>query len=140
MSLTPFAWLTDVREPELGNSSDSGPDGESDEAVAEAAARARARGLRVWLKPHLWARGWSGDLRFSAAAWPRFFDAYEEQLVHWALFAEREGLDGLFVGHELASATAADPGRWLEMIAGVRKLYGGLLSYDNPPAGTIMRP
>ena len=129
ISLTPFAWPVDGRGPELQNSSDQGPTGESDEAVCEAAARARALGLRVWLKPHVWARGWSGDLRFSSAGWSRFFDAYEEVLVHWALLAEREGLDGLFVGHELASATAADPARWLQMIAGVRRLYGGLVSY-----------
>ncbi|MEQ1834536.1 MAG: hypothetical protein ABL977_15935, partial [Candidatus Eisenbacteria bacterium] len=41
VSLTPFAWLGDPGLPVLGNSSDSGPDGESDEALCEAAARAR---------------------------------------------------------------------------------------------------
>ncbi len=129
VSLTPFAWLADPRVPEIGNSADAGPDGESDEAVCEAAARVRAAGLRVWLKPHVWTRGWAGELSFAPSGWQRFFVGYEEVLLHWALLAEREGMDGLFVGHELASSTAADPARWRALIGAVRRVYGGLLSY-----------
>ncbi len=128
-ALTPFAWLADPRVPELGSSSDAGPDAETDEAVCEAAARARALGLRVWLKPHVWTRGWAGELAFTPSGWQRFFARYEALLLHWALLAEREQLDGLYVGHELASATATDPARWRTMIGAVRRVYGGLLSY-----------
>jgi hypothetical protein len=129
VALTPFAWVADPERPEVGVSANAGPDGESDEAIGEAAARARALGLRVWLKPHVWTRGWAGDLSFSPAEWPRFFAGYEAALVHWAILAEREGLAGLHVGHELPSATAADPARWRAMIATVRRIYGGTLSY-----------
>jgi len=130
VAFTPFASLADPRSPVLGNSTDAGPDGESDEAVCEAAARAHALGLRVWLKPQVWTRGWEGALAFSPAGWRQFFDAYNEILLHWALLAEREGLDGLVVGHELASSTAADPQRWREMIARVHRVYAGPLTYD----------
>lgn len=129
ISLTPFAWLGDPAVPVLGNSTDSGPDGESDESLCEAAARARALGLRVWLKPHVWTRGWSGELSFTPSNWQRFFDRYEELALHWAILADREQLDGYFVGHELASSTAIDPARWRVIFAHVRKLYGGVLSY-----------
>ena len=129
VALTPFASLADPRVPALGNSTDSGPDGESDEAVCEAAARAHALGLRVWLKPQVWTRGWEGALVFSPAGWRQFFDGYEEILVHWALLADREDLDGLFIGQELASSTAADPERWRAMIGRVRGVYKGPLSY-----------
>lgn len=129
ISLTPFAWLPDPREPVLASSVDAGPDGESDESVCEAAARARALGLKVWLKPHVWTRGWAGDLSFTPSGWARFFDAYEAVAIHWALLADREGMDGVFVGHELASSTAADPQRWRSIIGRVRRVYGGLVSY-----------
>jgi hypothetical protein len=98
--------------------------------VCEAAARAHALGLRVWLKPQVWTRGWEGALAFGPAGWRQFFDAYDEILLHWALIAEREGLDGLFVGHELASSTAAEPERWRELIGRARRVYTGVLSYD----------
>ncbi|MCE9627856.1 MAG: hypothetical protein K8R56_08065 [Candidatus Eisenbacteria bacterium] len=129
VSLTPFAWLPDPREPLLASSIESGPDGESDESVCEAAARARALGLKVWLKPHVWTRGWAGELAFTPSGWARFFDGYEALALHWALLADREGMDGVFVGHELASSTAADPVRWRTIIGRVRKVYGGLVSY-----------
>ena len=130
VALTPFASLADSRVPVLGNSTDAGPDGESDEAVCEAAARAHALGLRVWLKPQVWTRGWEGALAFGPAGWRQFFDAYDEILLHWAILAEREGLDGLFVGHELASSTAADPERWRTLIGRARHVYAGPLTYD----------
>ena len=129
VSLTPFAWLPDPREPNLASSIDAGPDGESDESLCEAAARARALGLRVWLKPHVWTRGWAGELAFSPTGWARFFDRYDAVAIHWALLADREGMDGFFVGHELASSTAADPVRWRALIGQVRRVYGGLVSY-----------
>src|SRR5262249_53490043 len=37
--------------------------------------------------------------------------------------------DGLFVGHELASSTAADPEHWRLLIGRVRRVYSGPLSY-----------
>ncbi|HEY6196424.1 MAG TPA: hypothetical protein VI504_15440, partial [Candidatus Eisenbacteria bacterium] len=130
VSLTPFAWLADPTVPEIANSTDAGPDGESDEAVCEAAARAHALGLRVWLNPHVWTRGWAGELAFTPRGWQRFFDGYGELALHWAIVAEREGIDGFFVGHELASSTAAEPARWRTLIAGIRRVYAGMLSYS----------
>lgn len=130
VSLTPFSYLPDASVPELVSSADGGPDEESDEAVCEAAARAKALGLRVWLKPHLWTRVWSGDLKFSASDWAVFFDRYEELALHWALLAEREGMDGFVVGHEMASATARDPARWRALIGDVRAAYSGTLTYE----------
>jgi hypothetical protein len=129
VSLTPFGYLPSKRTPEIFPSSDGGPEGESDEAIHECAARARAAGMRVWLKPHLWTRGWIGDLEFTPAGWEQFFTVYREFILHWALLAERERIDGLFVGHELVSSTRAHPERWRALIADVRRVYTGTLSY-----------
>jgi hypothetical protein len=129
VSLTPFGYLPSLTTPEIHPSVDGGPEEESDEAVCEAGARARAAGLRVWLKPHLWSRGWVGELHFGPAGWPVFFDRYHEWLMHYALLAQREGFDGLVVGHELATASLPFPERWRGLIADVRKVYGGTLTY-----------
>jgi hypothetical protein len=129
VTLTPFAWLADPRVPALRNSTNAGPDGESDEAICEAAARARSLGLRVWLKPHVWTRGWEGELKFGPSGWRQFLEGYEQLVIHWALLAAREELDGFFIGHELASATAADPERWRAMIGQVRRIHPGNVSY-----------
>ena len=129
ISLTPFGYLPSPNTPIIYPSSDGGPDGESDESVCEAAARAHALGLRVWLKPHLWTRGWVGTLEFGPAGWPRFFEEYRNFILHYALLAERERMEGLVVGHELVSASLRDPDRWRALIAEIRKLYHGTLTY-----------
>jgi len=129
VSITPFGYLPSARSPEIIPETDAGPDGESDEAVCEAATRARALGLRVWLTPQLWTRGFVGDLDFGPAGWPQFFDRYREFILHYALLAQRERIDGLVVGHELTSAALGHPDRWRALIAEVRRVYTGTLTY-----------
>ncbi len=129
ISITPFGYVPSPNTPEIFPSSDGGPDEESDESVVECAARARAIGQRVWLKPHLWTRGWVGDLDFTPQGWKQFFERYREFILHWALLAERERIDGLFVGHELVSSTRAYPLQWRALIAEVRRVYTGTISY-----------
>lgn len=130
ISLTPFGYQPAGGAPEIFASADGGTEEESDEAICEAGARARALGLRVWLKPHLWTRGWVGDLAFGTTGWQRFFESYRVFILHYALLAEREGFDGLVVGHELASASLGFPDRWRQLIGEVRRVYHGTLTYD----------
>jgi len=106
-----------------------GPEEENDESVCEAGARARALGMHVWLKPQLWTRGWVGELQFTPSGWNRFFDRYRAMTLHYALLAQREGFDGLLVGHELVTATLQFPDRWRALIADTRRIYTGTLSY-----------
>ncbi len=129
VSLTPFAYLPSTRSPELYPSVGGGLDEESDEALAEAAARARALGMRVMLVPHLWTRGWVGELTLGPAGWTSFFAQYRAFILHHALLAEREGMDGLVVGHELVSATLGHPEEWRSIIADVRRAYHGTVIY-----------
>ncbi len=129
VSLTPFGYLPGLDVPEIHPSAQGGPEEENDESVCEAASRARAMGLRVWLKPHLWTRGWVGELQFGPGGWTRFFEQYRRFILHYALLAEREGMDGLVVGHELPSATLRHPESWRRLIAEVRRTYSGTLTY-----------
>jgi hypothetical protein len=130
VSLTAFAYLPSLSTPELHPSAEGGPDEETDEAVSEAAVRAHALGLRVRLDPHLWTRGWVGVLDFgSAAGWRQFFGAYREWILHQALLAQRYRLETLCMGHELKSATVGHDAEWRALVASVRSVYRGTLTY-----------
>lgn len=129
VSLTPFGYLRSLQSPEIASSSMGGPDEETDESIVECAGRARALGMRVWLKPHLWSRGWIGELAFTDRDWERFFEHYREFLLHWAILADRERIDGLFVGHELVSSTRLHGAKWRALIGDVRRVYRGTLTY-----------
>jgi hypothetical protein len=129
VSISPFGFLPSTRAPVIEPSADGGENEETDEAVCEAAARAHALGLRVLLAPHLWTRGWTGALEFGASGWPHFFEEYRAFLLHYAVLAEREHMDALVVGHELPTASLAFPDRWRELIAEVRRVYRGPVTY-----------
>jgi hypothetical protein len=115
------------------DSSEVGPDPErtpSAGSLATAIERARARGLRVRLRVPVDLR--SGGLRSSIDpadphAW---FASYGRWLVHYARLAEAEGVDSLDVGVELAGLSgAAHERRWRCLIARVRRVFHGRLSY-----------
>jgi hypothetical protein len=130
VSLSPVGYLPSPRTPQIEPSADGGADEENDEAVAEAAAHARTAGLRVMLAPHLWTRGWTGSLEFGAAGWPKFFEQYRAVMLHYAVLAQREGIDALVVGHDLSSAALGYPDRWRALIGEVRRVYSGSVIYS----------
>lgn len=105
-----------------------------DEAyLDDAAARARRAGVELFWKPHLAYWGsfdWRGDVTFGddEAAWKRFFRGYEAFIVEQAEIAERHGVRLFAVGVEL-EATAGREAEWRRIIAAVREVYHGTLTY-----------
>lgn len=132
ISQTPFGWCSSLDSPRVVLA--TGHDvywGESDDGLAETAREARALGIRTLLKPHLWVRRaqWVGELQMkSEADWDRWFDSYEAFILHYAALAERERMDGLAIGTEL-SRTTSRADRWRRIIARIRAVYHGQLTY-----------
>jgi hypothetical protein len=86
--------------------------------------------MKVLLKPQLWVRGGSPtevDFR-DAAERKRWFAQYGDFIDHYARLASRIHADVFTVGVELARMSHYDA-EWRELIAGVRKIYGGPLVY-----------
>lgn len=92
----------------------------------------RSEGLQLFLKPHLSYWGnftWRGAIEFAdEASWDRFFQTYRAFIVDQARFAERHGVPALAVGTEL-ERTVEFEARWREIIAAVRAVYSGHLTY-----------
>jgi hypothetical protein len=137
VSLTPFAFMPSDSRPELRVVTSGGWWGESDEGIIESAQWARAAGLRVMLKPHIWLHGrgeqWRGTIEMTSEGdWEAWFAAYERWILHYADLAEREGMEALVVGTELVRASI-DPRReqsWRRVIASVREHYSGTLLWS----------
>ena len=104
---------------------------ENDSAVRISITQARARGLRVMLKPQIWVRqAWPGEIDFTTEAeWDRFFNAYTAWMMHYARMAQDQGVESLCIGTELTQATLKYPQRWRALIADVRRAYDGTLTY-----------
>ncbi len=100
--------------------------------LARAVVMARAVGLNLFWNPHLAYWGsfeWRGEITFGDddAAWQRFFSGYRAFIVDQARFAQQAGVPLFSVGIEYENTTARP--EWREIIAAVRQVYHGRLTY-----------
>lgn len=89
--------------------------------------------MGVMVIPHLayWGSpfSWRGDIRFeSTTEWNRFFAEYEKWIVEMATIAEAGGAGRFCIGIEYGHAQKYER-RWRQIIAAVRAVYHGKLSY-----------
>jgi hypothetical protein len=129
ISVTPFGYVRQG-DPRISASSAFGPEAETDESLAEVMRAARARGLSVMMKPHLWSHDFVGRLSMGKpSAWTAFFRNYARFLAHHAILARSCGARALCIGNELIEATRDRDAEWRTLIAVVRRLFDGPLTY-----------
>jgi Glycoside Hydrolase Family 113 len=106
--------------------------GENDESLWALAEDAKARRIKIMMKPQIWIShsSWPGKIDFdSSEDWNRWLDNYEKWIVHYAIISELTGADLLCIGTEFVQATLKNPYRWRLIIKKVRKVYHGPLTY-----------
>jgi len=132
IALVPFASMAAADAPHVRwDASPRGFWGETETGLAALAAEAHAHGLRVLLKPHLWIdRSWPGAVGFrDEAEWSTWFADYRLFLLRWARFAEANQVELLCIGSELDRSLGHERA-WRALIAEVRAIYGGALTYS----------
>jgi Glycoside Hydrolase Family 113 len=116
----------------------SSPATASDADLVHVINRAHSLGLKVMLKPHVDLANdpdhWRGNIGqgFSEADWIAWFISYKDMINHYAQLAQTLGVEQFCVGTELVSTEfrATD---WQSVIAGVRALFTGPLTYAANP-------
>lgn len=134
VALTPFAYQKGVDDVALVTGGDRSL---TREDLVQCAADARALGLEVVLKPHVWCREfWTAgasrqDLRPDPArgGWGAWFASYTAWLEDMAALATELQASLLVVGLEYLRATVDNPGAWADVAAAARRHYAGPLSY-----------
>jgi hypothetical protein len=131
VSLMPFAFQRAPDRPEMAFLN-HGPGSETDVGLIHATRLARARGFHVLYKPHLWIShgGWPGEVEMkSEEDWARWWQGYRHYVLHHAFLARWAGADLFSVGCEL-SKTVKREAEWRDLIAAVRLLYPGVVTYS----------
>jgi hypothetical protein len=124
IALVPYAFTRAPRETYIHTNTD-----ESDDRVVRTLEAAQQLGLRVTLKPQLWARGFTGDIAFEDTAdFERWFEHYRRWVLHYARLAELHEVDLLVIGTELGGVSGREAA-WRGLIADVRRVYSGPLTY-----------
>jgi hypothetical protein len=133
VAITPFGRTWDLRPTGIDLAFEA-PFADNRRAVLAAVRQAHARGLRVFLVPHLWVE--NGEWRAlidpgDDAGWARWAEAYRAFILTWAEVAREGEVDLLSVGVELRSwVTTPRAASMLSIIADVRRVYPGLLTYS----------
>jgi len=107
-----------------------------DSAIVNVTNTAHSLGLRVALFPFVLdvtgvPGNWSAGMDFgsSAGAWSMYFDAYADQLLHYAELAEQNNIDLLIIGGEQTGAHSQEE-HWRALISQVRVVYHGPITYE----------
>ena len=129
VSVNPFAYLK-LHSPHIAASSGFGLEGETDESMGVVISEARARGLGVMVKPHLWSSDFVGRISMRTQKdWSRFFKEYGRYILHHAILAEACDASALSVGNELIECTRGHDAEWRRLIGAVRSAFAGSLTY-----------
>lgn len=108
----------------------------SDKELRFAISRAHRMGFTVLLRPLLdegiLVQGspydWRGTLRPSSIS--TWFSNYGDLILHYARLAEEEKVETLSVGVEFVSLATSQPEEWHSLIAKVREVYAGQVTYS----------
>ena len=140
VSLMPFAFEEGPSAPRLHMLGGS-PESETDVGLIHAVRRARAHGLRTLYKPHIWVGGgsWPGDVAMrDETAWREWWRDYRRYVLHHAVLARWSGANLFSIGCEL-SGTLGRAEDWRQLIAAVRQVFPGPLTYSGNWSGDLER-
>ena len=109
----------------------------SDEELLAMTQLAHDRGMRVFWKPAVNCLDGTWRARISffdpdvpcETKWSGWFASYQAFQLHFAALAQQAGADMLILGCEMTQAERREA-EWRRLIAAVRSVYGGAVSYN----------
>jgi sugar phosphate isomerase/epimerase len=124
VAVIPFLWQASPSSADVQSGNDM-----PDDALRQAVRQARALGLSVVVKPHVWVpESWAGAVEpKTEQAWVIWFSRYRGELERIARIAAEEGAEGLAIGTELVKTTQRP--EWIELIAATRAAFPRTLFY-----------
>ncbi len=117
-------------QPDI-TSSDIQPDAEktpTDASLRAGVAQIRAAGMEPVIKPHVDVKDGTFRGLIRPADYDTWFAAYTAMLLHYAQLAQAVGAPLLVIGDEL-TGVQGDRDRWPPLIAKVRRVFKGKLTY-----------
>jgi hypothetical protein len=134
---TPFGWQQHHNSPEIRLvTSGRVYWGEQDIGIETTTRMAKDLSIKTLLKPHIWLQRstsglWRSDIAMeSAADWDAWFHSYRTFILHYANLAQRLDIEALAIGTELRQTVLQKPELWRRLIADIRGVYDGQLTYS----------
>jgi hypothetical protein len=106
--------------------------GEKAEGTRKTIQLAKAQGLKVMVKPHVWIKhgSYTGHVTFTKSSdWLNFEESYSKYILNFAKIAEEEKAEVFCVGTEWEQFARTRPNFWFNLIKKIRTIYSGQLTY-----------
>ncbi len=136
ITLITFAYQPETNQATLRMQTDAHWFSESDSGIRALARQADSLGMHIILKPHIWVDSYrtAGQTRSeigfeTQARWQAWEAQYHAFIMHYARLASEVDAAMLVVGTELFRPARERPAFWRALIADVRQVYPGSLTY-----------
>lgn len=137
LTFVPYGWQADYDSERVGR---RGVDYRSwtrrDSAFAQQINWVKENGFHVMMKPHIWmgdneSGKWRSEIdpKGGQQGWEKWSASYHDFILHYAAMSEQLGVEILCIGTELHKPVKEHPEFWKKLIAEVRKVYSGKLTY-----------
>lgn len=106
--------------------------GERTEGTRELIRFAKAKGLKVMLKPHVWVmgQGWTGDYQLnSEEKWKNWEKDFTKYIMNHARVADSLDVEMICIGTEYRTPAKERPEFWKSLIKEVKSVYHGKITY-----------
>lgn len=124
VAVVPFLWQSGPASASVARGGDLDP-----AALAGTIAQARATGLKVLVKPHLWVEGGKAEAAAPAneAGWRSWFASYGEAVLELARLSQAAGAEALAIGTGLSRSIGRP--EWRGLADQLRGAFRGRLIY-----------
>ncbi|MBI5857580.1 MAG: glycoside hydrolase [Sphingobacteriales bacterium] len=132
VSLMPFAFMRDIDSPRIQYNSERQWRGERIEGIKETALAFKAKGIRVMLKPQIWAGhgSFTGHIEMKTEEdWKVLEQQYDAFILDFARAAEDTKCEMFCMGTELNKFVVNRPAYWDSLIIKIRMIYKGKITY-----------
>ncbi|MFS4417562.1 glycoside hydrolase family 113 [Maribacter sp. 2307ULW6-5] len=131
-AVMPFGFMRSTDDPEIVFNTDRQWFGETTEGARQYMDLLQNNGLHIMLKPQIWV--WRGAFTGTIAMqteedWKKLEASYERFILAYAQLAQEQNVPLFCIGTELGQFVGSRPDYWSRLIAKIRAVYHGQLTY-----------
>ncbi len=131
VAVVPFFYQKDETTKTINTTREFGVYNKRDSVFIKSISALHEKKFKVMLKPHLWVtEGWRSDLKLNTKKeWLEWFKTYRKIMLHYAKMGSDLEVELLCIGTELRTIIKALPQEWDRLIADIKDVYKGKLTY-----------
>ncbi|MGB3607241.1 glycoside hydrolase family 113 [Psychroserpens sp.] len=131
-AIMPFGFVKNLDHPDLVHNTNRQWFGETRAGAKQYIETLQKDGIKIMIKPQIWV--WKGEftgkiMMPSEESWKALETSYSNFILEYAVLADEVSAEILCIGTELELFIKHRPQYWTELIAEIRNIYNGKLTY-----------